>query len=101
MYIQIVIPPDEENDEEEEEPTRGRIILGLFGQVAPRTVENFRSLCVCDGGIGQISNVPLCYKGTRFHRVSKWYWLCVCVFVDDETVGRTIFISILFWILLI
>ena len=89
IYVyKIVIPPDEENDEEdEEEPTRGRIILGLFGQVAPRTVENFRSLCACDGGIGQISNVPLCYKGTRFHRVSKWYWsvllyyyvVCVCV----------------------
>lgn len=60
--------------------------------MAPRTVENFRSLCVCDGGIGQISNVPLCYKGTRFHRVSKWlecvllyyYVVCVCVVVDDD-----------------
>ena len=45
--------------------------LGLFGGVAPRAVENFRSLCVCDKGNGKLSDKPLCYKGTEFHRISK------------------------------
>lgn len=42
----------------------GKIMLGLFGTVAPRTVENFRSLCVCDKG-----DDKLCYKGSTFHRI--------------------------------
>ena len=42
----------------------GRIVLGLFGTVAPKTVENFRSLCACDRG-----DDKLCYKGSTFHRV--------------------------------
>lgn len=46
----------------------GRIVLGLFGEVAPKTSENFRALCVCDSGDGKLSGEPLCYKGTRFHR---------------------------------
>eukprot|EP00555_Chaetoceros_dichaeta_P010779 CAMPEP_0198264138 /NCGR_PEP_ID=MMETSP1447-20131203/14908_1 /TAXON_ID=420782 /ORGANISM="Chaetoceros dichaeta, Strain CCMP1751" /LENGTH=230 /DNA_ID=CAMNT_0043952989 /DNA_START=66 /DNA_END=758 /DNA_ORIENTATION=- len=46
-----------------------RIILGLFGGVAPRAVENFRSLCACDSGNGKLSGKPLCFKGTTFHRI--------------------------------
>ena len=52
----------------------GRIVLGLFGQLAPRTAENFKRLCACDAGKGQLSGVDLCYKGTTIHRISK---LCV------------------------
>jgi len=55
----------------------GRIELGLFGEVAPKTVENFRSLCTCEKGIGKISGKPLCYKGSVFHRVSKSYELLI------------------------
>mmetsp|Transcript_18753 Transcript_18753/g.30777 ORF Transcript_18753/g.30777 Transcript_18753/m.30777 type:complete len:232 (-) Transcript_18753:684-1379(-) len=50
-------------------PTKGRIEFGLFGKVAPKTVENFRSLCACDKGNGKISGKPLCYKGSKFHRI--------------------------------
>jgi len=50
-------------------PARGRITLGLFGRAAPRTAENFRSLCACDGGDGEVSGKPLCYEGTTFHRI--------------------------------
>lgn len=42
----------------------GRIILGLFGKVTPKTVENFRSLCACDN-----QDKTLCYKGSVFHRI--------------------------------
>ena len=43
----------------------GRIVLGLFGTIAPKTVENFRALCACD-----IPGKPhLCYRGSLFHRV--------------------------------
>ena len=54
-------------------PTKGRIEYGLFGKVAPKTVENFRSLCACDKGNGKISGKPLCYKGSKFHRISKCF----------------------------
>ena len=53
-------------------PTKGRIEYGLFGKVAPKTAENFRSLCACDKGNGKISGKPLCYKGSKFHRISKF-----------------------------
>lgn len=42
----------------------GRIVVGLFGDDAPRTVENFREICL--NGIDGLS-----YNGTRFHRVVR------------------------------
>lgn len=40
----------------------GRVIIGLFGELAPRTVDNFRTICT--DGIGNRS-----YAGSPIHRI--------------------------------
>ena len=46
----------------------GRIVMGLYGNVAPRTCANFKHLCLGDKGTTG-AGVPLHYKGLTFHRV--------------------------------
>lgn len=46
----------------------GRIIIGLFGEAAPKTVKNF--LAIATNGINGRS-----YSGTKFHRVIKKFMI--------------------------
>lgn len=46
----------------------GRIVFGLYGDQAPRTVENFRCLCTGEKGKSEETGEQLHYEGTRFHR---------------------------------
>ena len=44
------------------------IIKQLFADVVPKTAENFRQFCT---GEYRKADVPLGYKGSKFHRVIK------------------------------
>jgi peptidylprolyl isomerase len=61
-------------DIEIDDQPAGRIVFGLFGDVVPKTAENFRALCTGEKGKTK-SGVPLHYKGSKFHRIIPSFML--------------------------
>ena len=52
----------------------GRIEFTLFDKVVPKTTENFKKLCTGEAGVNS-KGIPLCYKGSKFHRVIPSFML--------------------------
>merc|ERR1740139_381341 len=55
-------------DVEIEGEKTGRIAMGLYGDVVPKTAANFGTLCDGSAGVGN-SGKPLHFKGSSFHRL--------------------------------
>lgn len=52
----------------------GEVVLGLFDEVVPKTVENFRALCTGENGITEHGHA-LHYLNTSFHLIYKGFMI--------------------------
>lgn len=66
----------------------GRIIIGLFGKIVPKTALNFLLLSTCEL---KSADKALCYEGVKFHRVIPKFMIQG----GDTTVGYRLKIAIL------
>jgi hypothetical protein len=60
----------------------GKVVVKLYKDKAPLAAENFRCLCTGGKGMGK-SGKPLCYKGSKIHRIVPSF----CVQMGNFTKG--------------
>ena len=71
---------------------QGRIVLGLHGNVVPKTVQNFEALCRGDTLDKHNNNMPLRYEGSTFHRIIPSFMIQGGDFTrHDGTGGQSIY----------
>ncbi|SCU92700.1 LAMI_0E11650g1_1 [Lachancea mirantina] len=66
---------------------KGRVVFELYNDAVPKTTENFLKLCEGNCGMSKTKpDIPLCYKGSIFHRVIKNF---MCQFGDFTNFNGT------------
>lgn len=63
----------------------GKIVIGLFGKAAPKTVKNFRALCI--GKRSRETGKAMSYLGTHFHRIIPGFMAQGGDFVNNDGSG--------------
>jgi cyclophilin family peptidyl-prolyl cis-trans isomerase len=64
----------------------GRVVLGLYGKLVPKTVENFRALCTGENGVDSDGH-RLHYKGTNISRIAPGRYISGGDIINEEGIG--------------